>query len=101
MNKTRRKELLEIIKLLSEVQDKDDLYAVINELESIKDDEQDYYDNIPENLQSSQRAEDSEAAIENLDEALDMLNDVYNMDNFDVNCKLIQKAICKIEEACW
>lgn len=101
MNKARRKELSELVDGLSMMQDRDDLYGWINALDNIKGDEQDYYNNIPENLQCSQRAEDSEAAIENLDEALDMLNDVYNMDNFDVNCKLIQKAICKIEEACW
>ena len=53
------------------------LYAWINILDNLKDEEQDYYDNIPENLQYSQRAEDSEAAIDNLDEALDLLNDAW------------------------
>ena len=99
MNKTRRKELSEVVRALSAVKDKDDLYSIINELDSIKDDEQDYYDNIPENLQYSQRAEDSEQAIDNMDEALDLLNEAYNADEFDN--ELIQGAIDKIEDARW
>lgn len=101
MNKMRRKELAKVINMLEEVQNKEDLYLIINELEDIKDDEQDYYDNIPENLQYSQRAEDSEMSIDNMDVALDLLNEVYDMDNFEQNNKLIQEAINKIEEASW
>lgn len=101
MNKMRRKELDDVIKGLNSIQDKDDLYSWMNTLDNIKDDEQDYYDNIPENLQYSQRAEDSEAAIENLEEALDLLNEVYDMDEFDENSELIQEAIGKIEDASW
>ena len=83
------------------MQDKDDLYSWINTLDNIKDEEQDYYDNIPENLQYSQRAEDSEEAIENLEEALDLLNEVYDMDEFDKKSESIQEAIDKIEDARW
>lgn len=99
MNKGRRKELSGVIKELGKIQDKDDLYALINELECIKDDEQYYYDNIPENLQCSQRAEDSEEAIDNMEEALDLLNEVYEADEFDKNSESIQEAIDKIEDA--
>ena len=63
--------------------------------------QQDYYDNIPENLQYSQRAEDSEAAIDNLDEALDLLNDAYDAKEFDKDSELIKHAIDKIEDARW
>ena len=101
MNKTRRKELSEVVKALNMMKDRDDLYSIINELDSIKDDEQDYFDNIPENLQYSQRAEDSEQAIDNLEEALNLLNEIYDMDKFDKENKLIQEAIDKIEEARW
>ena len=101
MNKVRRKELSDVIRGLNTIQDKDDLYGWISTLDSIKDDEQDYYDNIPENLQSSQRAEDSETAIENLEEALDLLNEAYDMDEFNKNCDLIQEAVDKIEDARW
>lgn len=101
MNKARRKELSDVIRGLNAIQDKDDLYSWINTLDNIKDDEQNYYDNIPENLQYSQRAEDSEAAIENLEEALDLLNEVYDADEFDGGHSLIQEAIDKIENARW
>lgn len=101
MNKARRKELSDVIRGLNTIQDKDDLYSWINTLDSIKDDEQDYYDNIPENLQYSQRAEDSEQAIEHMEDALSLLNEVYDEDEFDKSSELIQEAIDKIEEARW
>jgi predicted RNase H-like HicB family nuclease len=101
MNKIRRKKLNNIIEGLSSVQDKGNFYTLMNTLDYIKDEEEDYYSNIPENLQYSQRAENSEQAIENLEEALDLLNEVYDMDEFDKNSNLIQQAIDKIEEAKW
>ena len=101
MNKARRKELSKLANDLNLIKDKDALYSCINILENIKDDEQDYYDNIPENLQYSQRAEDSEAAIDNLEEALDLLNELYDTEDFDADSELIEEAIEKIEEAQW
>ena len=101
MNKARRKELEIVINNLNRIQDKEDLYACINDLENIKDDEQNYYDNIPENLQYSQRAEDSEAAIDNLEEALDLLNEAYDADTLDMNGNFVQEAIDRIEDALW
>ena len=101
MNKARRKELSKVVNELNRIKDKDALYDCINTLESIRDDEQDYYDNIPENLQYSQRAEDSEAAIENMEEALDLLNELYEADGFDKDSELIEEAIEKIEDAQW
>lgn len=101
MNKLRRKGLGQVINGLNTIQDRDDLYSLINTLDNIKYDEESYYDNIPENLQYSQRAEDSETAIENLEEALDLLNEVYDEEEFDVDNELIQQAIDKIEDARW
>ena len=101
MNKARRKELSKVVCELNIIKDKAALYDCINTLESIRDDEQDYYDNIPENLQYSQRAEDSEAAIENMEEALDLLNELYEADVFDKDSELIEEAIEKIEDAQW
>lgn len=101
MNKARRKELGMVIVNLNQMQDKGDLYNCIYDLENLKDEEQEYYDNIPENLQCSQRAEDSEASIDNMEEALDLLNELYDADEFDKDSELIQGAIDKIEEAQW
>ena len=99
MNKTRRKELTDVINGLNEMQDKDDLYSWINDLENIKDDEEYYYDNIPENLQSSQRACDSEEAIDNLNEAISILNDAYDEEDINDAIKMIPEAIEYIERA--
>lgn len=66
MNKVRRANIKETVDLIERVK---------SVLERILDEEQDYYDNIPENLQSSQRAEDSEDAISNLEDAISNLEE--------------------------
>lgn len=62
MNNQRRKEIERLV---------NELNIVIGELEQICNDEEDYHDNIPENLQDSDRAMSSEEAIDNLNEALE------------------------------
>lgn len=61
MNKNRRKQLEDICKKLEELNDK---------LDGILSDEQDYFDNMPENLQGSMRGSDSEEAIDLMEEAI-------------------------------
>lgn len=46
------------------------------DIEDIAADEQDYLDNIPENLQGSERYEAGEEAVENLEAAIDWLDDI-------------------------
>lgn len=53
MNKVRRKELQELYDIISEAKDR---------LEMLHDEEEEYKDNMPENLQSSERYERAEAA---------------------------------------
>lgn len=67
MNKTRRKQIEKTI---------EKIVNSISELETIKDDEQDVYDNIPENLQATDRAMESEDAINTLEEAIDNLSEI-------------------------
>ena len=64
MNKQRRKEIANQIKLLE---------AVKSNLETILSDEEYYFDNMPENLQGSMRGEDSENAIDLLTESIELL----------------------------
>lgn len=64
MNKVRRKQLSEVTSILETAK---------GMLEEIRDDEQDYFDNIPENLQCSEMAEASEEAIDAMDEAIESL----------------------------
>ena len=52
------------------------------ELESILYDEQDYFDNMPENLQGSMKGIDSEEAINQLEDAISTLEEaIASVDN--------------------
>ena len=66
MNKQRKAEIKTQIERLN---------IIINGVQKILDDETDYFDNIPENFQSSLRADASEEAIDQLTEAVDDLNE--------------------------
>ncbi len=61
MNNKRRDVLDEIKTIVEEAREK---------LEAVKDEEQNCFDNMPESLQSSERGQISEAAIEALDDAI-------------------------------
>ena len=65
MNKIRRKALQEIYDKLSDLRE---------ELETIKDEEDESRGNMPENLQGSERYEQSETASGNIDEAMEYLS---------------------------
>ena len=65
MNKIRRKALQEIYDKLSDLRE---------ELEAIKDEEDESRENMPENLQGSERYEQSETASGNIDEATEYLS---------------------------
>ena len=69
MNRERRKQLRQWNKKVEVLKD---------ELESILWDEQEYYDNIPENLQYSVRAEDSQCAIDCIENVLDVMAEVID-----------------------
>ena len=64
MNKTRRALVQSCI---------DKIDDCISNIEIAKDEEQDYLDNMPENLLSSERASKAETNIENMEAALDDL----------------------------
>lgn len=66
MNKFRRQCIKELIYKITELKD---------EVDELLQEEQDCYDNMPENLQCSERGENSEEAISNLDDACSCLDD--------------------------
>lgn len=66
MNKQRRKEIEAV---------KDRILECIDELESIRDDEQDAYDNLPESFQEGERGEQMQEYIYLIEAALDSLED--------------------------
>lgn len=69
MNNCRRKNIANIIQQLEEL--KEQITNVISE-------EQDYYDNIPENLQMSEKAENSQTAISELENAECSIDDAIS-----------------------
>lgn len=69
MNNTRRKELQAIIDKLEDLK---------GDLELLQEEEEEYRDNMPENLQGSERYEMAEEAISNIEEAVSGLEDVIS-----------------------
>ena len=69
MNNIRRKRISNLIVRINMVKE---------ELEDILNEEQDYYDNIPENLLGSERAELSEEAIGLLEEANESFDSIID-----------------------
>ena len=73
MNNKRRQQIKNILLRLETIK---------YDIDNVFGDENEYYDNIPENLQSSDRAIDSEEAIEMLEEALENIDLVIdNLNN--------------------
>lgn len=70
MNKARRERLKVAVQYLNSVYTKID--AVCNE-------EEDCVDNYPENLQGTERYENMEVIVENLNEALDKIDEVKEL----------------------
>ena len=65
MNKARRKEISRAIELMDQV------YEI---LESVVDEEQEAFDNLPESIQGSERGETMEQYIATLEEVLENLS---------------------------
>lgn len=73
MNKDRRREIAELITKLPEITDLiDELKSAIEE---VRDDEQEYFDNMPESFQYGDKGQAAEAAVGSLDEAISALED--------------------------
>ena len=69
MNKQRRQRIREVRK---------EIETCKENLQKILDEEQDYFDNIPENLQSSMRGSDSEDAIDTMESCIEDLENIIN-----------------------
>lgn len=69
MNAARRKMIAKAIELLDEAK---------GILESVKDEEQEAFDNLPESFQASERGETMEDNIYNLDEAYDSIEEIVD-----------------------
>ena len=72
MNKNRRKRIKEAVALLT---------TAFSIVEHISDDEHDCLDNMPENLEYSERYEKMENAVDKLDDAAQGIQDVIDLLN--------------------
>ena len=66
MNNTRRKNIAIAIEELEGIKEK---------IETLLEEEQEYFDNMPENLQQSEKAEKAENAISSLENAMDSIDE--------------------------
>ena len=69
MNKARRKTIQELYEIIKQAKDK---------LDAVRDEEEEYKDNIPENLQCSERYERAEAAVDALESAVSSLEEALD-----------------------
>lgn len=109
MNKMRRKEIMVAIKrlnnLAAEVQVNglenytEELEDIISDIQMILEDETDYMENIPENLQGGERYERAEEACESLEDAVDTLEYISADDPIDDIISEIDKAIDCLSDA--
>lgn len=102
MNNVRRKQLKNLanrISIMNDIQDTSHLQEYYSILEDIKNDEEEYYDNMPENLQGSMRGMDSEEAISNMDDALEVLEQAIDEKDQDILLDLLAEAADLIETA--
>jgi len=73
MNAARRKQLAAVLPLIEQM---DALREEIREaLENVRDEEQEYFDNMPESLQGGDKGHIAESAISNLENAISALED--------------------------
>ena len=102
MNNARRKQLKDLanrISIMNDIQDTSHLQEYYCILEDIKNDEEEYFDNMPENLQGSMRGMDSEEAISNMDDALEVLEQAIDENDQDILLDLLAEAADLIETA--
>lgn len=84
MNKNRRKELMEWVKKAEDWAAQGE--ELKDELENICSDEQDYFDNMPENLQGSMRGTDAEEAIDTMNDAIDSMGNAIEAAEEAASC---------------
>lgn len=88
MNKIRRKNIQEVINKLTALSC--ELENLVSDVESIQDEEIEYRDNMPENLQGSEKYEAADNACDSLESAKDALSDMKDS---------IDEIVSSLEEA--
>jgi len=69
MNKQKRTEITEVY---------EELNNLLSRLETLRDEEQDYYDNMPESFKDAEKGQAADAAANALSSAVDCISDVMS-----------------------
>ena len=89
MNKQRRKELANIVTAMENVStpvDIEELEGIKSDIEMILMDEEMAFDNMPENLQGSYRGEMSQEAQDNMNEAIDLIDEfISDYEDYEID----------------
>lgn len=120
MNKERRKAINDLIDTAQKISDeiegdgesrameevRGDLSSLADDIESIRDEEQEYYDNMHENFQQGDKGQNAEAAVSALDQAIDYVHDaesalenVPGEDEIQEALNNLSDAISSLDEA--
>ena len=109
MNKMRRKEIYSIIRQLNDLLKKlgdgdfqyflDNIDSIIDAIQCVLDEEEDYQESVPENLQSGWRYEESENASDNLQSALDELEEIDEDDDIKDIISNVSRSIDYLDRA--
>ena len=74
MNAQRRKQINDLIEQASVLAGKAN--DLVGEIETLRDEEQDYFDNMPESLQGGEKGDKAQTAIDALDNAVSSMQEV-------------------------
>lgn len=91
MNRERRKELEKAISLLNDAQE--NLDAAMEIVDSVKDEEQEAYDNLPESIQYGEKGDIMQENVDELDDASSELDSIR--DSVEEQIDAIQNVIDK------
>lgn len=87
MNKERRQKIKAVIDKIGSIQQM--IIEISEELEQIRDDEQEAFDNMPEGIQESARGEKMQNAIEIIEDVMSELDLSYT---FEINADNLHEA---------
>ena len=82
MNKEQKKSLNKYAEQLERIVD--DIASIYSSVEEVKSEEESKLDNLPDSLRYSEKGEEIEEGIEQLDEVLELLNDCAYSDASDL-----------------
>ena len=97
MNRKRRKAIMACINALRSADIDIDLEEIETNLSELLYEEDEYRDNMPENLQESTRFYDSEAASDSLNDAIVHIQDAISYEDEPIRRNSIEQAIFVLE----